>query len=130
VYVANLSTMMVENLTESPDVNEQVPRWSPDGQWISYSTDADLPAGPVTLELLNPETGARRRPPAFAGGAFVRWTPDSRAVTYARALPTYAAGDIVVQDLETGDLTVVLPPDGFEDFSPTYAPPSPAWPRR
>lgn len=130
VYVADLSTMTVENVTESPDVNEQVPRWSPDGQWIAYATDADLPEGPVTLELLDPVTGVRRRPPAYAGGSFVRWTPDSRAVIYARALPTFEAGDIVVQDLESGEITVVLPPDGFEDFSPTYAPPSPNWPRR
>jgi Tol biopolymer transport system component len=128
VYVLRLEEGELVNLTGTSSANEHLPRWSPDGRWIVYLTDAQLPDGPVTLELIDVAAGTTGRLAEY--GVFVGWSPDGRSLVYARAgVGGPGSEEIVSLDIETEAVTVILPPDGFEDDSPTYAPPSPAWPR-
>lgn len=125
VYVLDVATRAVVNLTDDPDSDEQLPRWSPDGRWIAYVTDA--PPLPVShtraLELIEVTTGATRRLYTQAeSGPFVAWAPDSRSLIFSRRDVSPDEGDIVSLDIETQALTVILPPDGFVDERPAYGP--------
>jgi ABC-type nickel/cobalt efflux system permease component RcnA/Tol biopolymer transport system component len=68
--VENGETQPVFQETQLPGVN---PRWSPDGNWLSYST----PDG--SIRLYNLATGENRILDNFLGAAAV-WSPDSSSV--------------------------------------------------
>ena len=125
LYALDLATGGLENLTDTPGSDEHLPRWSPDGRWIAYVTDAPpLPESHTSaFELIEMASGAVRRLYTQApSGPHVGWAPDSRSVIFARRAVLPDEGDIVSLNTETGDLTEILPPDGFVDDRPSYGP--------
>jgi Tol biopolymer transport system component len=39
IYVVDFETGHIDNITQSPDINDSVPQWSPDGVWLVYNND-------------------------------------------------------------------------------------------
>ena len=74
------------NLTNTPNVMEREPSWSPDGKWIAYFSDE---SGEYALHLRD-QTGMGEvkkitlgdGTPGFYGGAV--WSPDSKKIAYNR----------------------------------------------
>jgi tricorn protease len=73
----------VRNLTNTPNVAERDPSWSPDGKWIAYFSDE---SGEYTLHLRD-QTGMGQvrkiglgNPPSFFYGP--TWSPDSKKIAY------------------------------------------------
>ncbi len=73
----------LRNLTQTPNVAERDPAWSPDGQWIAYFSDE---SGNYALHLRHPSGMGQVQkinlgnPPSF----FYRptWSPDSKKIAY------------------------------------------------
>jgi TolB protein len=125
IYLLDVANGTVSNLTETSEWDEQYARWSPDGRWIAYVTNA--PPLPVShtraVDLIEVATGTIRRIYSQAGNSpLVEWAPDSRSLIFARAQLSPEEGEIVALDIETGDTTVILLPDGFIDEGPAYGP--------
>jgi len=90
LYVWDLASGDVERLTD--DRYAQLhPAWAPDGRTIAYTTDAGpdtdletLSFGPLRIELLDLETGERRRLPGQDAGLSINpvWSPDGRTIAY------------------------------------------------
>lgn len=69
----------IENLTQTPDINEQHPAWSSDGLTLAYSALVDgldaVYAAPVNALASGAEVVDRGRAPA--------WSPDGSSLVYA-----------------------------------------------
>jgi tricorn protease len=74
----------VRNITQTPNVEERDPAWSPNGRWIAYFSDA---GGEYTLRLrdqkgLDPERVYQLEPrPSFYYAP--TWSPDSKKIAYS-----------------------------------------------
>ncbi|MEX2281133.1 MAG: PDZ domain-containing protein [Gemmatimonadota bacterium] len=70
------------NLTSTPGTAERTPSWSPDGQWVSYFSDA---SGEYKL-IIAPQDGAgTKREIALSDPKFyytVSWSPDSKKLLF------------------------------------------------
>ncbi len=71
----------VVNHTQSPDVHEKYPAWSPDGKKIAYFSDA---SGEYALHLKTLENGNIKKIPLKGAGfyAYIHWSPDSKHVAF------------------------------------------------
>lgn len=69
----------LQNITSTPDINEQYPAWSPDGLKLAYSALVDgleaVYAVPVNAPAAEAEVVDRGRAPA--------WSPDGSSLVYA-----------------------------------------------
>ncbi|MBC9795312.1 S41 family peptidase [Sinomicrobium weinanense] len=70
------------NLTNTPGVHENMPEWSPDGKSIAYFSDA---GGEYALHIKDKD-GEGKEKVISPGGtgfyAYVRWSPDSKKVSF------------------------------------------------
>ena len=66
----------------APSSND-LPAWSPDGEWIAITTGA----APATIELVRPSGGAPGKVAddcaAYCGSPELAWSPDSRRLAYS-----------------------------------------------
>lgn len=92
------------------------PRWSPNGEWLSYST-------PQGIRLVHLESGETRMLENVLGAAAL-WSPDSRSILLR---------DVVIQRdqfvtqlfmyrLESETLTNLNPTEGFENLLAAWSP--------
>lgn len=87
------------NLTESQGVREQNPRWSPDGQTISYLSDK---SGEVQLYTRPQMGGAETMHKVSILIQAHEWAPDGKTISY-----TTRDGELRLLDVATGAETVV-----------------------
>lgn len=123
LYLLDLGSGGVTNLTETPDSGEFLSRLSPDGTNIAYISDAVELGEPLALEIMDAATGeVRRLSGDFGNGPRVEWSPDSHYLVFARRVSLPAVGDIVTLEVESGAMDTLIPPDGFIDETPAYGP--------
>ena len=89
-------------LTDTSGAAERLPRWSPDGRWISYYSDE---SGEYNLYITQSDgLGETRQLTDLSGNYFFQtvWAPDSKSL-----LAVDKAGVIHHVNIETGDLTTI-----------------------
>lgn len=93
---------VIENLTRTQGQREIFPKWSPDGKWISYYSDA---TGEYEIYLLENKTGAQPKQLTSNSAAWkyeAEWSPDSKYLVYSdRTLKLWLV------DIATGKQTEV-----------------------
>jgi Tol biopolymer transport system component len=105
------------NVTKTPDANEEWPRWSPDGRWITFSL---LDKNGWAVMKVSPLGGV---PDPIANHALdASWTNSSRAlVMYERTTPAGHTG-LVYQELSGARHSLTDTPLGFDDRHPRVSP--------
>ncbi|MEM6721827.1 MAG: PDZ domain-containing protein [Bacteroidota bacterium] len=72
----------VNNITETTDVHEKSPKWSPDGKHIAYFSDA---SGEYKLHLQNTQDQSIKKIKLGDVGFYdyINWSPDSKKICYS-----------------------------------------------
>ena len=107
----------IQNLTNTQGIREIYPKWSPNGKWIAYYSDA---TGEYEIYILENKEYAKPRQLTFnsTGWKFpAEWSPDSRyLVFFDRSM------HLKMLDIESGHLTFIDTPTSDEikhySFSP------------
>jgi hypothetical protein len=105
------------------DVGEFEPTWSPDGQWVAYTTWSDSGGGQLYKTRIDGRTRPQRLTRTSAYYAEPAWAPDGRRIVVMRAAnrefnETLARGlnnadDIVSIPAAGGDATLIAPAGGL-----------------
>jgi len=107
------------NLTNTQGVREIYPRWSPDGKYISYYSDA---SGEYEIYLIENRKGATARKLTSESSAWKydsEWSPNSKYLLYFdRTL------QLKLVDVSTGNTTIVTHADRDEIRSYSFSPDS------
>ncbi len=107
------------NLTNTQGVREIYPRWSPDGKYISYYSDA---SGEYEIYLLENKKGATARQLTSSSTAWKydsEWSPNSKYIVYFdRTL------QLKLVDVVTGKTTIITHADRDEINSYSFSPDS------
>ena len=120
LWVMDMETGQIENLTKTPDRLDSNASWSPDGQWIAFLRSRTLEPGETIERLVKPLTKrlilidnqginyqeVEERP----AGSF-SWSPDSKRIIY-----TDAEGGLYIFDLIHEQRQPLIPADyGLQD---------------
>jgi tricorn protease len=102
VFTVPATTGPTRNLTNTPGAHERNSKWSPDGKWIAFVSDA---TGEDEIHVVNPN--GREQPVQLTTGADtykyeVHWSPDSKKVLW-----TDKKLRICYVDVATKKITVV-----------------------
>jgi ABC-type nickel/cobalt efflux system permease component RcnA/Tol biopolymer transport system component len=110
LWLLEVSSAEVEPLFQQPNLPALNPRWSPDGEWLSYAT-------PEGVRLYHPRDGESRSI-VNRIGSVAGWQADSRSL-FLRDI-TAAGDDLVAQifryDLASQELTPFDPNPVFENL--------------
>jgi tricorn protease len=107
------------NLTNTQGIREIYPRWSPDGKYISYYSDA---SGEYEIYLLENKKGAQPRQLTTGSTAWkynAEWSPDSKYLLYFDRTM-----QLKLLEVETAKTTVVTHADRTEIQSYAFSPDS------
>jgi tricorn protease len=82
VFTVPVQNGPTRNLTNTPGVHERNSKWSPDGKWIAFVSDA---SGEDEIHLVNPN--GREAPVQLTSGADtykyeLQWSPDSKKILW------------------------------------------------
>ena len=91
LYLYDLTTKKPEKLTTAKNVAEESASWSPDGEWIAFSSNQDPDpdrSNNTDVFVVAPKAGSPARKlttwPGPDGGGRLAWSPDSRSIAYAQ----------------------------------------------
>lgn len=106
----------VRNLTATPGVREQRPRWSPDGKAIAYMSDAP---GDFQVFVHTVSGGKARQLTSHTGKGIrgVNWSPDGKRLAYWTVDQS-----LFLVDVETGESKQVAKTDNFGSFTFDWSP--------
>lgn len=107
----------IRNLTNTPGVQERSSKWSPDGRWIAYISDA---SGEDEIYIV-PQDGSGPAKQLTRGADtykfYLMWTPDSRKILWSDKKLR-----LCYVDIESGEVTTVAQATAWEitefDVSP------------
>jgi Tol biopolymer transport system component len=124
IYVMDADGGNLTQLT-SEQVGDLSPRWSPDGELISFSRTGDIYVmgsdGSNQREVTQAEP-EQTAPPCKAGAFQADWSPDSDKLVFYAASATRQLGQICIVDIDGSNLTVVVSePEGFH-VEPAWSP--------
>ena len=115
-----------DNITNSPNVNEDRPAWSPDGTRIAYESEVVNNSGQTDVLVEEEPFGglAGNLTNTSAANAFEgkpAWTPNSQTIYYAKGNPSGNA-NIMKRPADGGAETVGVPDSGITEFQPSVSP--------
>ena len=124
IYVMDADGSNLTQLTSEP-VGDLSPRWSPDGELISFSRTGDIyimgSDGSNQRQVTRAEA-EQTAPPCKAGAFQADWSPDSDKLVFYAASATRQLGQICIVDIDGSNLTVVVSePAGFH-VEPAWSP--------
>ena len=118
VWVANKDGSNLKRITSTPAV-ESDPHFSPDGNWIAFSSNR---SGSASVYLVSKEGSMPKRLTWHPSGASVRgWTPDGKHILYASTQGTAPVphNKLWTVPVEGGPSTQLSQQWGFDgSFSP------------
>lgn len=127
IYVLDLTNpfALPENVTNTANVNEDRPAWSPDGTRIAYESEVTNGSGQVDI-LVDP-VGAGATLNLTNTGATIEgkpaWTPNSAEIYYHTGDPTVANSlNIVKEPSGGGAVTNIATSAGENEFQPSISP--------
>ncbi|MEX0601754.1 MAG: PDZ domain-containing protein, partial [Bacteroidota bacterium] len=107
------------NLTQTPGVHERNSKWSPDGKWIAYISDA---TGEDEVYIV-PQNGSAPATQVTSGGDNYKyqilWSPDSKKLMWSDRLQR-----LRIVDIETKRITEVASAEAFEIRQYAWSPDS------
>jgi len=107
------------NLTRTPGVHERNSKWSPDGRWIAYISDA---TGEDEIWIA-PQDGRGAASQVTKGGSNYKyqpvWSPDSRKLMWSDRQQR-----LHIVDIDTRAATQIAEAEAFEIINYTWAPDS------
>ena len=110
IWVVNADGTGLREITD-PKLDAIRPRWSPDGQWIAFSSNADnFLSESANVWLVRPDgTEAHRLTRASAGGQafFPDWSPDGAHIAFLQVSAGADSQDLAVIDAD-GNPTCTL----------------------
>ena len=125
LYVVDVRTRAVRQLTRTPQVIESAPAWSPDGKWILFGqTPRSMPLPPTVLRRTDP-TGRSNVPILNASAFGASWSPDGKKIAFASDL--HRASDIWVVNAKglgttAAGLENLTPDSGASNHRPAWSP--------
>jgi hypothetical protein len=116
-----------QNITQSNDVTDDRPAWSPDGTRIAFDSENVDGSNQLNIKIYNVGTGNITNFTSIAGGTYEHkpaWTPDSQTLFYGTG--SFAAAgslDLVRRpaDGSAGPTDVAAAP-GISEFQPAVSP--------
>ena len=116
IWIKAVDGDATRQLTNTPDVVDKYPAWSPDGRFIAFERSFQHRAHVLIVSTLGgPEQ-------IVALGLRPAWTPDGTSLVFSAPTPGGRAG-LVRHVLKTGEETVLTSaPDGFIDSRPRVSP--------
>jgi Tol biopolymer transport system component len=118
VWVKPVEGDALRRLTDTPDTNEVLTSWSPDGLLIAFArTQGEANQGVYVMSSMG---GSERKIADW--GWSVSWLPDSQSVI-VDGISNTGVSAVFHQVLATGERRqLTTPPDGFADSYPTVSP--------
>ena len=124
IYVMDTDGGNLTQLT-SDQVGDLSPRWSPDGELISFSRTGDIyimgSDGSNQRQVTQAEA-EQTAPPCKAGAFQADWSPDSDKLVFYAASATRQLGQICVVDIDGSNLTVVVSDPPAFHVEPAWSP--------
>jgi nickel/cobalt exporter len=116
LWWVDVRTHNVEPLFQEDKLPGANPRWSADGQWLSYATSENL-------RLYHFESGESREIKSSLGVS-AAWSPDGGSVLYRDVIihNDQFVSQLFVYDLESQTSTNIRPDAGFENFLAAWSP--------
>lgn len=117
LWVKAVESDATQRLTNTPGIDEKWPRWSPDDQYIAYTTLAE---GKSSSVFKISRLGGS---PSLISNEAVHptWTPDGRSIVMFGKSDTGPA--LIEQQLATGARrTLTVTPAGFQELFPRVSP--------
>ncbi|MCH8275274.1 MAG: PD40 domain-containing protein [Armatimonadetes bacterium] len=117
IWVVPVGGGNAERLTVHP-ANESMPRWSPDGDWIAFSSERN---GSMDIFAMSADGGAPRRLTFGTGNEYAMgWTPDSQWVLFYST--RWGRLDIMKVNVSGGEPIRLTGDDMEWEFFPAVSP--------
>jgi dipeptidyl aminopeptidase/acylaminoacyl peptidase len=122
LFVVSPGNGQVTNLTNTPEISEEGPMWSPDGNMLAYMVK---PKDSPTYEIDVMEVATKKvrhlttNTPKELGNFSPLWSQDGKRIVFSQGHATGKDSNIFIADVATGKATNLTPHEGEKTFSAT-----------